>query len=80
MHVPCSKFHNSFDSTPFYFNFKEYLQQAQDLVENESILLQTLGKRQVEAPVSVFASCIPHGHCLGNAGLGAKRFVVWEVL
>jgi len=39
------------------------------LVENESILLQTLGKRQVEAPVSVFASFIPHGHCLRNAEL-----------
>lgn len=37
----------------FIFYFKEYLQQAQDLVENESILLQTLGKRQVQAPVSI---------------------------
>lgn len=34
--------------TPFFFHFKEYLQQAQDLVENESILLQTLGKGQVK--------------------------------
>jgi len=50
------------------------------LVENESILLQTLGKRQVEAPVSVFASFIPHGHSLGNDGLGAEFFVVREVL
>jgi len=31
----------------FILYFKEYLQQAQDLVENESILLQTLGKGQV---------------------------------
>jgi len=30
-----------------FIYFKEYLQQAQDLVENESILLQTLGKGHV---------------------------------
>ena len=29
-----------------YFCIQEYLQQAQDLVENESILLQTLGKEK----------------------------------
>ena len=31
-----------------YFCIQEYLQQAQDLVENESILLQTLGKEKTE--------------------------------
>ena len=26
--------------------YKEYLQQAQDMIENEAILLQTLGKKR----------------------------------
>ena len=35
-----------------YFCIQEYLQQAQDLVENESILLQTLGKEKTEIHVN----------------------------
>ena len=39
--------------------FKEYLQQAQDLVENESILLQTLGKGYIQALVSILQLLSP---------------------
>ena len=35
-----------------YFCIQEYLQQAQDLVENESILLQTLGKEKTEIHIN----------------------------
>ena len=40
-----------------YFCIQEYLQQAQDLVENESILLQTLGKEKTEIHVDSGAPC-----------------------
>ena len=44
-----------------YFCIQEYLQQAQDLVENESILLQTLGKEKTEIHVNSRAPCA-HEH------------------
>ena len=40
-----------------YFCIQEYLQQAQDLVENESILLQTLGKEKTEIHINSRAPC-----------------------
>ena len=40
-----------------YFCIQEYLQQAQDLVENESILLQTLGKEKTDIHVNSRVPC-----------------------